>query len=346
MKILLYIAIIAAAIAAPLIFPAYTQQFSALWVLIILSITWDMQGGQMGYNSLGNIFFFGLGMYISAMVQVSVAHDLGEYTYAGGINVFEFTDRQYFIGLVLGLIAAALVCAVVAIPLGWVLFGLRGPYFAIGTLGVAIAAGELFGTWEWVGAGQGITMPQFPSENPDAQKFVLYMLNFAVGVVTFIVAAWLYRTRFGLALNAIRDDEQKAEGMGLQTLRIKQVCWAIAAFFVGLTGAIYGNTVGFIEPLEVAFQTIYLGIFMVVAVLLGGKGTLWGPVVGAVVFHTLKEVTWTHFLGWQWVALGVLIVVIVVYFQDGIMGYVRRLRPEWFGEVVEHKDVITEKAAA
>ena len=115
---------------------------------------------------------------------------------------------------------------------------------------------------------------------------------------------------------------------------------------MGLCGAIYGNTVGFIEPLEVAFQTIYLGIFMVVAVLLGGKGTLWGPVVGAIVFHTLKEVTWTHFLGWQWVALGVLIVVIVVYFQDGVMGYVRRVKPEWFGERVEAREKEVEDEAA
>lgn len=336
MKWLLYIAILGVSIAAPLIFPAYTQQFSALWVLIVLALTWDMQGGQMGYNSLGNIFFFGFGMYVSAIVQVSVAHDVGEYTYAGGINVFEFTDTQFYTGLVLGLAASGIACALVAIPLGWVLFGLRGPYFAIGTLGVAIAAGEMFGTWEWVGAGQGISMPPFPGD-PDTSKHALYMMHLVVGVATFATCAWLYSTRFGLALNAIRDDEQKAEGMGLQTLWIKQVCWAIAAFFIGLIGAIYGNTQGFIEPLEVAFQTIYLGIFMVIAVLLGGKGTLWGPVVGAVVFHTLKEVTWTHFLGWQWVALGILIVVIVVYFQEGIMGYVRRVKPEWFGEVVDRR---------
>lgn len=337
MKILLYIAILAVSVAAPLIYPAYTQQMSALWVLIILALTWDMQGGQMGYNSLGNIFFFGFGMYVSAIVQVSIAHDVGEYTYAGGINVFAFTDGEYFTGLALGILAAGVACTLVALPLGWVLFGLRGPYFAIGTLGVAIAAGELFGTWEWVGAGQGISMPPYPGD-PDMSKYVLYMMHLVVGIATFATCAWLYGTRFGLALNAIRDDEQKAEGMGLQTLWIKQACWAIAAFFIGIIGAIYGNTQGFIEPLEVAFQTIYLGIFMVVAVLLGGKGTLWGPVVGAVIFHTLKEVTWTHFLGWQWVALGVLIVIIVVYFQDGIMGYARRIRPDWFGERVDAKE--------
>ena len=345
MRWLLYIGVVAIALALPLVFPAYTQQFSALWVLIILAMTWDMQGGQMGYNSLGNIFFFGFGMYVSAVVQVSTAHDIGEYTYAGGINVFEFTNSQFAIGLILGIAAAGLLSALLAFPLGWVLFGLRGPYFAIGTLGVAIAAGEMVGTWEWVGAGQGISMPPFPGD-PDTAKFALYMMNLVTGVICFAVIAWLYSTRFGLALNAIRDDEQKAEGMGLQTLWIKQVCWSVAAFFVGICGAIYGNTVGFIEPLEVAFQTIYLGIFMVVAVLLGGKGTLWGPVVGAVVFHTLKEVTWTHFLGWQWVALGVLIVVIVVYFQEGIMGWLQRRRPEWFGIRVEAREPATEGAAS
>ncbi|MGB0506797.1 MAG: branched-chain amino acid ABC transporter permease [Pikeienuella sp.] len=336
-KTLLYIAILVVAIGAPLVLPAYTQQFSALWVLIILALTWDMQGGQMGYNSLGNIFFFGFGMYVSAIVQVSIAHDLGEYTYAGGVNIFSFTDSQYFTGLALGIIAAGLVCALVAFPLGWLLFGLRGPYFAIGTLAVSIAAGELFGTWEWVGGGQGISMPPFPGD-PDTAKYTLYMMHLIVGVATFVTCAWLYSTKFGMAMNAIRDDEQKAEGMGLPTLRIKQINWAIAAFFIGIIGSIYGNTQGFIEPLEVAFQTIYLGIFMVVATLLGGKGTLWGPVVGAIVFHTFKEVTWTLFLGWQWVTLGALIVIIIVYFQEGIMGWLQRKRPEWFGIRIEEKE--------
>ena len=78
----------------------------------------------------------------------------------------------------------------VSLPLGWVLFGLRGPYFAIGTLGVAIAAGEMFGTWEWIGAGQGISMPPFPGD-PDTAKYVLYMMCMCVGVATFAVIAWL-----------------------------------------------------------------------------------------------------------------------------------------------------------
>ncbi len=337
-KILLYAAILAAGLAAPLVVPAYTTQISYLWVMIVLAMTWDMQGGQMGYNSLGNIFFFGTGMYVSAVVQIGLWHSVGDYTYAGGVNLFEFTASQYYIGLAAGIAAAGVFCAASAYPLGWVLFGLRGPYFAIGTLGVAIAAGELVGTWEWIGAGSGISMPPFPSANPDASKFTFYFLNFALVIATFSTLAWLYSTRFGMAINAIRDDEEKAEGMGLHTGRYKRVNWSIAAFFIGICGAIFGNIVGFIEPLEVAFQTINFGIFMVIMALLGGKGTLWGPVIGAVVFHVFKEVTWTYLLGWQWVALGGLIVVIVVYFQEGLMGWMMRMRPEWFGIRVEARE--------
>ena len=157
-------------------------------------------------------------------------------------------------------------------------------------------------------------------------------------VATFATLAWLYSTRFGMAINAIRDDEEKAEGMGLHTGRYKRDNWAIAAFFMGICGAIFGNIVGFIEPLEVAFQTINFGIFMVIMALLGGKGTLWGPVIGATVFHVFKEVTWTYLLGWQWVALGGLIVIIVVYFQEGLMGWLMRMRPEWFGIRVEARE--------
>ena len=126
--------------------------------------------------------------------------------------------------------------------------------------------------------------------------------------------------------------------MGIHTMRYKLVTWSISAFFVGIAGGISAFQLIHFEPLETAYQTINLGIFMVVCVLLGGKGTLWGPVVGAIVFHLVKEITWNYFLGWQWVALGTLIVVTVVYFRDGIMGWLVQVRPDWFGIRVESKD--------
>ena len=329
-RIALYLALIVLMLAAPFLFPGFRTQLAALWLMIVVALAWDMTGGQMGYNSLGNVFFYGTGMYVAAVITIALAYDVGEYTSAAGGGIQEFTDAQYFAGMALGIVGAGVFCAVCALLIGYITFGLRGPYFAIGTLGVAIAAGELVSNWEWVGGGQGISLPVYPGDL-ETGKVVFYFLFAAAGIALFVLLRWLYTTRFGAAMNAVRDDEEKAEAMGLHTLRYKLAAWSIAAFFVGAVGAISAFQLIHFEPLETAYQTINLGIFMVVCVLLGGKGTLWGPVVGAVLFHVFKEVTWNYLLGWQWVALGALIVVTVVYFQEGVMGYLMRRKPEWFG---------------
>jgi branched-chain amino acid transport system permease protein len=336
-KALGYAAVLALGVLGPFLFPAYTNQMSVLWLMVVFALTWDVLGGQMGYNSLGNILFFGAGMYICAVLQIGLWADVGEYTAVDGALKETFDARQYFIGIATGILASGFACSVLAVAFGWIVFGLRGPYFAIGTLGVAIAAAELVTTWDWVGGGSGIQMPTFPGD-PDVAKFSFYYMNLALVVATFAFLKWLYATRFGLAINAIRDDEEKAEGMGIHTTRYKTVAWSVAAFFLGISGAIFGNMTGFIEPREVAFPTVTFGIFMVLMVLLGGKGTIWGPIVGAVIFHVIKEVTWTYLLGWQWVALGLLIIIIVVYFEQGIVGWLMEKKPEWFGIRVERKD--------
>jgi branched-chain amino acid transport system permease protein len=336
-KLLLYGGLLIAGIVAPFVFPNYTFQITVLWVMILFALTWDILGGQMGYNSLGNIFFFGAGMYVCAIVQIGLYYDVGQYTASYGAVKVEFTTEQYYTGLFLGIVAAALSSVVFAIIFGWVVFGLRGPYFAIGTLGFTLAAGELVGAWEYVGGGGGIALPVYPGE-PDDRSLFFYTISFVLAISTFAFLRWLYSGRFGLAANAIRDDEEKAEGMGIHTMRYKTVGWAIAAFFLGMSGAVFGNMIGFIEPLEVAFPTVTFGIFMVIMCLLGGKGTLWGPVVGATLFHTFKEVTWTYLLGWQWVALGALIIILVVFFQQGIMGWAQDKWPERFGIAVERAD--------
>lgn len=336
-KQLLYAALSIFIVAAPFLFPDFRTQLATLWLMIIVAMTWDMTGGQMGYNSLGNIFFYGTGMYVAAVVAISLAYDVGEYTNAFGGGTYAFTDTQYFLGVFLGVLCAGLFCALSSIVLGYITFGLRGPYFAIGTLGLAIAAGELVSNWEWVGGGQGIALPVYPGDL-DTGKIFFYFLFAATGVPLFLFLKWLYSTRFGAAVNAIRDDEEKAEAMGIHTLRYKLTTWALAAFFVGVAGGISAFQLIHFEPLETAYQTINLGIFMVVCVLLGGKGTLWGPIIGAILFHLFKEVTWNYLLGWQWVALGALIVVTVVYFQDGVMGWLTYRKPEWFGIRVERKD--------
>jgi branched-chain amino acid transport system permease protein len=331
---LLYLAIALSGVLGPILFPNYVQQMAVLWVMVLMASTWDITGGQMGYNSLGNITFFGVGMYVSAVIQVSMFYDIGLYTASYGAIKPEFTDEQYFTGLAMGIIVAGVVCVILARLLGTVVFGLRGPYFAIGTLGVAIAAGQIAGTIDTIGGGAGISMPFFPWDIHYRSTF-FYIICFVLAILSHFTIRWMFSTQFGLAANAIRDDEDKAEAMGIPTMKYKQFGWGVAAFYMGCIGAVFGNMVGYIEPIEVAFPAPTFGIFMVAMALLGGKGTLWGPVLGAVLFHVIKETTWTYLLGWQWVALGLILIVNIVYFQQGIMGWLQTKFPEKFGITVD-----------
>jgi branched-chain amino acid transport system permease protein len=374
-----YGAILAAALLVPIAFPAFQTQMAFLWLMIVFALTWDVMGGQMGYNSFGNILFLGVGMYVCAVVQVGLHTDVAAYNASMGAEALDLTMGQYLAGLGLGL--AAVACAVIlgagvlllliaALGIGlavgicqWVglppilgvalglataacaalflpalrahgLLSLRGHYFAIGTLGLGIAAGEVASGWDFVGAGSGMVTPLYPGELGGREQF-FHALSFVLAVAAFFTLRRLYAGRFGLAVNAIRDDEQKADAMGLPTTRYKTAAWSVAAVFMGVAGGIVGNIVGFIDPRDVAFAGATYGVWMVLMAILGGKGTIWGPVLGAAVFHITQELFWTYLLGWQRVALGLLIVVIVVFFPQGLLGWARLRWPERFGHRVE-----------
>ena len=299
------------ALDAPWLVPSLTTQITFLWLMILFALTWDITGGHMGYNSFGNVLFFGVGMYACAVVQ----RDSG---------------LSYFWALAAGGGLGAGISVALAALLGPAILGLRGHYFAIATLGLGVAAGDLAAAWEYVGAGSGMTPPLFPGALGERERFFYFVL-LSLAVATFACLRWLYARRFGLAINAIRDDEDKAEAMGLRTTRYKTIAWCIAAFFLGLAGGPIGNVVGFIDPRELAFAGSTYGVWMVLMAILGGKGTLWGPVIGACLFHATQELFWTYLLGWQRVAMGVLIVLIVLFFPMGIVGWLRERWPQRLG---------------
>lgn len=304
--IALYLALAAVSLAAPWLFPSIATQLAFLWLMVLFALTWDILGGQMGYNSFGNVVFFGLGMYACAVVQ----RDSG---------------LSYYPALFVGMACGAVLATVAAALFGPAMLGLRGHYFAIGTLGLAVAAGDLSAAIEYIGAGSGMTPPLYPGEVAEGQRFFYYLL-FAIAAAAFALLRVLYARRFGLILNAIRDDEGKAEAMGLHTTRCKVVAWCVAAFFLGIAGGPVGDLVGFIDPNELAFAGSTFGVWMVLMAILGGRGSLWGPVVGAAIFHATQELFWTYLLGWQRVAMGLLIVAIVLFFPQGIVGWIRQRR--------------------
>lgn len=335
-QIAIYGAIAAVSLAAPFLFPAFQIQLALLWIMVVFALTWDIMGGQMGYNSFGNVLFFGLGMYTTAVLQVGLFGDVASYNDAKGGDVLELTGAQYFIGFGIGLVVAAVLAVIAAAVIGFGILGLRGQYFAIGTLGLGIAAAEIAAGWEYIGAGSGMVPPLFPG-GIDKELF-FYFISLILAIATFFALRRVYQGRFGLAINAIRDDEDKAEAMGLHTTRYKAVAWCIAAFFLGIAGGIVGNLLGFIDPRYVAFASATYGVWMVLMAVLGGKGTLWGPVIGAVVFHVTQETLWTYIDEWNRVVLGLLIVVIVVFLPQGILGFLKERFPERFGYRVDPKE--------
>lgn len=321
--------------AAPWLFPTYVTLLAFVWLMIVLSLSWDIVGGQMGYNSFGNIFFFGLGMYVCAVVQRDLfSSGVDRFADAADAMIKPLTQSEYFISLGLGSILAVVVCVIAAIILGMMILSMRGHYFAICTLGLAIAAGEIASGIDFIGAGSGMVTPLFPDAAGSREVFY-YFYFMALAVVTFAILSLVYKSRFGLVLNAIRDDEDKAESMGIHTTRYKTIAWSISAAVLALAGSGMGNLIGFIDPIEVAFAGSTFGVWMILTVILGGKGTLWGPVIGAVIFYATKEIFWTYLLGWQRVALGLLIVLIVVFFPTGILGWAREKWPTRFGEKVD-----------
>ncbi len=294
-------ALASAVLAAPWLLPAFATQMAFLWLMVVFALTWDVMGGQMGYNSFGNVLFFGIGAYACAVVQ----RDCG---------------LGYFSGLVLGAALAAVAATLAAAVLGPGILALRGHYFAIGTLGLGVAAADIAAGWQYVGAGSGMVTPVFPGGVGGRERFFYYAL-LIVAAATFGALRRLYAGRFGLALNAIRDDEEKAEAMGIRTTRHKTLAWCISAFFLGWAGAVAGNMAGYIDPRDFAFAGSTYGVWMVLMAILGGRGTLWGPVIGACVFHVTQELFWTYLLGWQRVAMGLFILVVAVFFPKGIVGW-------------------------
>ncbi|UCE51669.1 MAG: branched-chain amino acid ABC transporter permease [Desulfobacterales bacterium] len=340
-KSVFYGVIVILSLIVPWLLPAYQTQLAFLWVMVVFALTWDVVGGQMGYNSFGNIVFFGIGMYVTAVIQRNMHFDIEEYVHVAG-RVETLTPVQYLEGLFLGMGAGVVVAVVIAAGLGACILamGMRGQYFGICTLGLGVAAGELANGWEYIGAGSGLVTPVFPDQLGQRGAFFYYIF-FILAVIAFLTLRYLYAGRFGLAINAIRDDEDKAEAMGIHTTRYKIIAWCISAFFLSLVGGGAGHLIGFIDPTEVAFAGATFGVWMILMAILGGKGTLWGPVIGAVIFHITQELFWTYLFGWQRVALGALIVAIVVFFPMGIMGWMRERWPERFGHRVEEREAFS-----
>lgn len=282
------------ALLVPLVVQSdYTLQILfRVFLFAALGLAWNLVGGYTGQLSLGHAAYFGVGAYSLAL--------------------FSKAGVSPWVSVLLGMVLAVISAAVI----GSVSFRLRGPYFALCTIAFAevlrLAAKNLPNlTGGDVGAQVPLLFPQSTTKS-------FYISGVLLTVIAFALTAWIERSRFGYYLLAIREDEDAALAVGVNTSRYKLWILLISAALTAIGGALYASLFLFIVPDQVLAMEISTEIAIVA--MLGGAGTLIGPVVGSITLETAAELFKNLFKEAHLLIYGVLIVVVVLFLPEGIVG--------------------------
>jgi branched-chain amino acid transport system permease protein len=276
-----------------------------LWTNVVmfccLAQAWNLIGGFVGYAAFGNVVFFGIGAY-----TVAVALQRGQ---------------SYAAGLLLGVVIAG----VFAFLLGLPVLRLRGHYFAIATLGVAVAIGEVVEARGIGGPGGEASLPA-PNFGGLDTNTVFFYAFIALSALLLLGTTWLTRTRFGYALVAIRENEQAAEALGIATFWYKVGAFTISAVPTALAGGIYAYWQQFFNPAgEGGAFDPSRSIAMVLMTFLGGAGTILGPLIGGIIVEYLDNYTLINFPTIHAPLLGTIVVLVTILLPQGVIRLVQEL---------------------
>ena len=270
-----------------------------------LAVAWTILGGFAGYGSFGHAAFIGVGAFAAGLVEERLS----------GLPI----SLMLPIGLLAGGLACAILSAVVAYPI----LRLRGTFFAIAMLGVCHVCAELNNNLDILQGSLGLNFPAIAPPGWDPATF-FYELYVVAGVIVFLIAWQIQRSRFGAGLHSIREDEDTARMLGVPTERYKRQAFVISAVLTGLLGVIYGHSLGYITTDSVYRDETNLSL--IVYSLLGGMGTLFGPVIGAFMLVFITQVVLARFLDFHLFATGLLLVVLVLAAPGGVLGLVKSWR--------------------
>lgn len=295
-----------AAVLAPL--PALlTSDFWLAWATMALFYAylgqaWNILGGYGGQFSFGHALFFGTGTYATAVLQIQF-----------GINAWA------------GFFAAALFAGLVGAGVGWLVFryGLRGSYFALVTLAFAEVFRILANALPFTGRGVGLLVPLKPgiADMQFTSKAGFYWLVLLLVVAALLITWWIERSRFGAQLIAVRENEDAARALGVNALNTKLKAIMLSGALSGTAGAVYVQLFLYIDPGLAYGPTMSVEALLVPIV--GGLGTLFGPILGAFALHTIAEIGRLVFgeaPGINLVVYGVLLTVMVLFMPNGLFG--------------------------
>ena len=258
-----------------------------------LTLSWNFIGGFTGYPSFSTAAFFGLGCYAGALSER-----------AGVPMLLAWGIATLFVGA----FAAAL---------GAIILRLKGHYFAIGSIGVVEVVRLVISSWgSLTGGGDGLNLPLIAG-GPNAVARIFLTVMLAIMIVTFLITVIVDRGRLGVGFRCIQQNEDAANMAGVNVTLYKVIAYTLSAVFCGTIGAAYASWTGYIDPSD-SFSII-MTIKVPVMCLLGGPGTILGPVIGTAAFTLLEEVFWANFLDYNRAILGVVIVILIFFLPGGLL---------------------------
>ena len=277
----------------------------------LMAQAWNVLGGYGGQFSFGHALFFGTGAYVQAIAQINL-----------GLNAWVALALAVVVAAGVGLFVGALTFR----------YGLKGSYFALVTLAFAEVFRIIAVSVGFTGGGVGLMLPlqeSFMNLQFSSRKgYIVLVLGFVVAALA--VTAWLRHSRFGAQLQAVRDNEDAARAIGVDPWRVKLGAITLSGGFMGAAGAFYVQVFQYIDP-AIGFGP-HTSVEALVAAIVGGMGTLWGPVLGALVLHLLADLTRNLFgqlPGLNMVIYGTVLVVIVMFLPRGLSGVGRSVRDAW-----------------
>ncbi len=262
-----------------------------MWITMALG--WDILGGKTGQISFGHAIFFGLGAY------------------GGGLLFLHWNITPWW-----GMAAGPVLAIIVGIPIGLVCFRLRGPYFALAMLALNEIIAIVFTNLDTLTNGAtGIDC----ARTWGAEKLPYYYIALVIAAFAIFVTYRIQNSKYGYYFVSIREDQDAAEALGIPTTRYKIYAMIPSAGITGLAGALYMNYISSIYP-ETVFALEAISIFMILAVLIGGAGSLWGPVLGGAIFAGLDEILRATIGPISFLVFAVIAVLIIMFMPDGIIG--------------------------
>ena len=277
---------------------AWMREFVEIACYLVFALMWNLLAGYGGMVSIGQQAYFGFGGYVMLM--------LSNFS---GVNPF------------LSVLLAALCTAAMSIPVSFVAFRLQGGYFAVGTWVIAEVFRLSFANLAYVGGGSGTSLTAFAGISKAMREQTTFWLALACMVFSIALVYIFLRSKRGLALMAIRDNEVAAESQGIAVQKTKLAVYVVASLGAGLAGGLYYLSNLRITP-DAAFSVNWtaFAIFMVV---IGGIGRIEGPIVGALIFWILNKF-FSDYGSWYLMGLGSLAIVITIYFKQGLWGYAQQ----------------------